>query len=63
MGRPRENSLAAFAPGLLQVCWYFPDSREQYRISGLLTIVDAHHVDERLQAVRASLITRCGMRT
>lgn len=49
----RSNKIRELAANpAAEVCWYFPDSREQYRISGHLTIVDAHHIDERLLAAR-----------
>jgi hypothetical protein len=35
-----------------EACWYFPVSREQYRISGQLMIVGADHQDQRLREVR-----------
>lgn len=36
-----------------EVCWYFPNSREQYRLGGSLTIVDETCEDEVLAKVRA----------
>lgn len=38
---------------LAEVAWYFPDTREQYRIAGSLAIIDDLHTDEKLQAARA----------
>ncbi|GFR50131.1 hypothetical protein Agub_g12283 [Astrephomene gubernaculifera] len=35
-----------------EVAWYFPETREQYRIAGNLTIVDAAAGDSALQAAR-----------
>ena len=35
-----------------EVAWYFPETREQYRVSGNLTIVDAASTDSAMQAVR-----------
>lgn len=32
----------------VEVCWYFPSSREQYRLSGTATIVQLDHSDEQL---------------
>lgn len=34
-----------------EACWYFPNSREQYRIAGTLTIVDDQHPSQQLQKV------------
>jgi hypothetical protein len=34
-----------------EVCWYFPNSREQYRIAGTLTIVDDQHPSQQLLKV------------
>jgi hypothetical protein len=34
-----------------EVCWYFPNSREQYRIAGTLTIVDDQHPSEQMLRV------------
>jgi hypothetical protein len=38
-----------------EVCWYFPNSREQYRIAGTLTIVDEQHPSQRLLQVGRGL--------
>jgi len=35
-----------------EVCWYFPKSREQFRLLGQLTLVSAHHPDAGLQQSR-----------
>ena len=35
-----------------EVCWYFPDSREQFRLGGNLEIVGPDHPDERLRQVQ-----------
>lgn len=35
------------------VCWYFPKSREQFRLAGVLTLIHADFPDEPLQAVRS----------
>ncbi|GAX80111.1 hypothetical protein CEUSTIGMA_g7549.t1 [Chlamydomonas eustigma] len=35
-----------------EACWYFPISREQYRISGQLTVVGADHQDQQLREAR-----------
>lgn len=35
-----------------EVAWYFPDSREQFRLLGRLSVVDAATADEKLQKVR-----------
>ncbi|KOP25720.1 pyridoxamine 5'-phosphate oxidase [Hapalosiphon sp. MRB220] len=35
-----------------EVCWYFPSTREQFRISGCLTLVGSEYFDPILQQVR-----------
>lgn len=35
-----------------EVCWYFPNTREQFRILGQLTLVGANHPDPELQKAR-----------
>ncbi len=35
-----------------EICWYFPKTREQFRINGTLTIVDENHLN---QAVRLTV--------
>jgi PPOX class probable FMN-dependent enzyme len=35
-----------------EACWYFPESREQFRLAGQLTLVRADHPDQALQAAR-----------
>ncbi len=35
-----------------EACWYFPDSREQFRLTGLLTLVGANHPDPFLKQAR-----------
>ncbi|MDG2616042.1 pyridoxamine 5'-phosphate oxidase family protein [Thermoleptolyngbya sichuanensis XZ-Cy5] len=35
-----------------EVCWYFPKSREQFRLLGRLTLIDEIHPDEGLQHAR-----------
>ena len=37
------------------VCWYVPQSREQYRIAGLLYIVDGESRERRLASARVGL--------
>jgi hypothetical protein len=37
---------------LVEVCWYFPDSREQFRLSGTAHIVASDHPDQQLQQAR-----------
>ncbi len=34
-----------------EVCWYFPDSREQYRLLGHLTLVGKESQDKELSEV------------
>lgn len=36
----------------VEVCWYFPSSREQYRLSGAVAIVAADHADQHMQQAR-----------
>ncbi|GIL57782.1 hypothetical protein Vafri_12929 [Volvox africanus] len=36
-----------------EVAWYFPQTREQYRIAGNLVVIDAAHVDNALLEARA----------
>lgn len=38
-----------------EICWYFPDTREQFRLSGDLKLVDAEDPDPELQQVREDL--------
>ncbi len=35
-----------------EICWYFPKTREQLRLFGRLTLVDAHHPDAALMKAR-----------
>ncbi|NJM69433.1 MAG: pyridoxamine 5'-phosphate oxidase [Scytonema sp. RU_4_4] len=35
-----------------EVCWYFCVTREQFRIAGELTLIDANHPDSELQKAR-----------
>lgn len=35
-----------------EACWYFPESREQFRFAGHLTLVRVNHPDQALQAAR-----------
>lgn len=38
-----------------EVCWYFPNTREQFRLLGTLTIVKHDHPDDELQQARRSM--------
>lgn len=38
-----------------EVCWYFPNTREQFRLSGLLTLVQESDPDPALSKARHSL--------
>ncbi len=38
-----------------EVCWYFPKTREQFRIAGLLTLISAEHPQAELASVRRSV--------
>ncbi|NEQ21657.1 MAG: pyridoxamine 5'-phosphate oxidase [Microcoleus sp. SIO2G3] len=35
-----------------EACWYFPESREQFRLAGQLTLVRVDYPDQALQAAR-----------
>lgn len=35
-----------------EICWYMPESREQYRLSGKLYIIKSDEEDEQLKKVR-----------
>ncbi|NEO72916.1 Npun_F5749 family FMN-dependent PPOX-type flavoprotein [Moorena sp. SIO3H5] len=35
-----------------EVCWYFPNTREQFRLAGQLTLITADYPDEGLKQVR-----------
>jgi hypothetical protein len=36
----------------VEMCWYFPTSREQYRLSGTAHIIDVGHADQQLLQAR-----------
>lgn len=36
-----------------EICWYMPESREQYRLSGKLYIIKSDEKDEELKKVLA----------
>lgn len=38
-----------------EACWYFPNSREQFRLAGKLTLVDENFTDTRMQQARQTL--------
>ena len=38
-----------------EICWYFTETREQFRIAGQMTLVGAAHPDPELQAARSIL--------
>ncbi|MDZ7993738.1 MAG: Npun_F5749 family FMN-dependent PPOX-type flavoprotein [Nostoc sp. EfeVER01] len=38
-----------------EVCWYFPNTREQFRITGCLTLVSGDDYDQNLQPVRIAM--------
>ena len=38
-----------------EVCWYFPDTREQFRIAGCLTLVSGDDSHQNLQPARISM--------
>ncbi|MDH6060748.1 pyridoxamine 5'-phosphate oxidase family protein [Chrysosporum bergii ANA360D] len=35
-----------------EICWYFPHTREQFRLSGCLTLIEVDHTEPILQAAR-----------
>lgn len=37
-----------------EACWYFPETREQFRITGSLTLVGTEHPDSTLHQARVS---------
>lgn len=37
-----------------EVCWYFTETREQFRLAGELSAIDANHPDQELQLARHS---------
>jgi pyridoxamine 5'-phosphate oxidase len=40
-----------------EACWYFTETREQFRLAGKLTPIDANHSDPELQKARHSTWT------
>jgi pyridoxamine 5'-phosphate oxidase len=38
-----------------EICWYFPNTREQFRISGCLTLVSGDDSDQNLQPARIAM--------
>lgn len=55
----RSSKVAeAAANPAAEVAWYFPNSREQYRIAGRLTIVDEGFSDARLLRARQAAWSR-----
>lgn len=46
----KVDQIAANAWG--ELCWYFPKTREQFRLQGQLTIVQADHVNATLVSAR-----------
>ncbi|MBD1823278.1 pyridoxamine 5'-phosphate oxidase family protein [Cyanobacteria bacterium FACHB-DQ100] len=38
-----------------EVCWYFPNTREQFRIAGKLSLIDHTNSDQRLQTARQQI--------
>ncbi|GLI67831.1 hypothetical protein VaNZ11_012113 [Volvox africanus] len=49
--RSRKVQEVAVNPAA-EVAWYFPQTREQYRIAGNLVVIDAAHVDNALLEAR-----------
>ncbi len=39
-----------------EICWYMPESREQYRLSGKLYIIRSDEKDEDLKKVAATFV-------
>lgn len=51
----RSNKVAEFgACPWTEIAWYFPETREQYRFTGIVTVVDEKHTNETLQRSRLS---------
>jgi hypothetical protein len=42
----------------VEICWYFPSSREQYRLAGTVEIVTESHTDEQLLEARQQAWTK-----
>jgi pyridoxamine 5'-phosphate oxidase len=38
-----------------EICWYFPNTREQFRITGCLTMVSSDDSDQNLQPARIAM--------
>ncbi|WP_445629777.1 Npun_F5749 family FMN-dependent PPOX-type flavoprotein [Nostoc sp. DSM 114167] len=38
-----------------EICWYFPNTREQFRITGCLTLVSGDDPDRHLQSARIAM--------
>ncbi|MBD2579455.1 Npun_F5749 family FMN-dependent PPOX-type flavoprotein [Oscillatoria sp. FACHB-1406] len=38
-----------------EICWYFPQTREQFRLSGVLTLIDSDGADARFQQERQNI--------
>jgi PPOX class probable FMN-dependent enzyme len=38
-----------------EICWYFPKTREQFRLAGEIILVDTNNSDMELQAARQSI--------
>ncbi|MEH2081691.1 MAG: Npun_F5749 family FMN-dependent PPOX-type flavoprotein [Nostoc sp.] len=38
-----------------EICWYFPNTREQFRITGCLTLVSGNDSDHNLQSARIAM--------
>lgn len=49
--RSQKTDQIARSPAA-EICWYFPKTREQFRIAGTLTLVDAAHPEAALQEAR-----------
>jgi hypothetical protein len=45
-----------------EICWYFPESREQYRLGGDLVLVGEDHPDEQLREVSCGSPASCRMK-
>ncbi|MDZ8090264.1 MAG: pyridoxamine 5'-phosphate oxidase family protein [Nostoc sp. DedQUE12b] len=39
----------------VEVCWYFPNTREQFRITGCLTLISSNDSDQVLQPARIAM--------
>eukprot|EP01023_Acetabularia_acetabulum_P014193 TRINITY_DN1696_c0_g1_i2.p1 TRINITY_DN1696_c0_g1~~TRINITY_DN1696_c0_g1_i2.p1 ORF type:complete len:214 (+),score=20.65 TRINITY_DN1696_c0_g1_i2:62-643(+) len=52
----RSNKVVEIAANPFgEICWYFPNSREQYRISGTLKVIDQQYGNQDMMKARTSM--------